>query len=310
MRHVTFLPILLLLFSFSLNAQQNAQTPYLIPRQIFVGDPAILVVPLPALSENNPDIVITQQTSGFPVHDYIDFHRITLERRASANRLLIEFTAFVPGILELPIIEIGGRYFPNLTVTVHSIIDTRNSITLSAPASSLAMPGTALMLYGGMAAIVFLILFSVWFFVKGRKLIKKWKAKWKRWRIFASIRGTEKRLYKSVLKKIDKRIVLDKLSQETRTFLSVLTEKNCFSMTAREFNSLPFDLTNDKYTGFLETFFTTCDKLRFSGDRINAQDIFTLLENLHGFVDALELYFDRKERDFVQTEVTQRNEKT
>ena len=282
-------------------AQQNI--PYTIPRQIFVGDPAIFVVPLPASNENYPDTAITPQTPGFPKHDYIDFHKITLERRVNASRLLIEFTAFAPGTLELPIIEINGRFFPNLAVTVDSIIDTRNALTLSAPASSLAMPGTALLLYGGMAAVIFLIIFSVWFAVKGGKLIEIWKEKWKRWRLFSSIRNTERRLYKLVLKGVDKRSILDTLSQEARDFLSVLTGVNCRSMTAREFINLPLE-TEEENAGFLENFFASCDKLRFSGGGIKAQDIFTLLENLRKFADKLEANINLKNSNNLSQQIS------
>ena len=77
---------------------------YLIPRQIFVGDPATLVLPLPPAEQNSADIVITSPSEYLPSDPNIDFHRIILERRIVGSRLLIEFTPFVPGTLELPVI--------------------------------------------------------------------------------------------------------------------------------------------------------------------------------------------------------------
>jgi len=83
----------------------------LIPRVIYVGDPAVLVLPLPTSIKNSDDVLLTSLSPNIPKDDNIDFHRIILERRVTGSRLLIEFTAFVPGYLNLPDIEIGGEHF-------------------------------------------------------------------------------------------------------------------------------------------------------------------------------------------------------
>jgi len=272
---------------------------YLVPRRIFIGDPAVLVLPLPGLSsspdissggQNFSDVVLTPLSPDFPLHANIDFYKITLERRPNESRLLIEFTAFAPGILELPVIEIGGEHFSGLTVTVNSIIDDRSSVMLSAPASSLAMPGTALMLYGTMAVIIIFILLAIWFVFKGRVLLQKFSEKWKIWRLFISIKITEKRLYRAVLKGANKRLILNKLSDESRLFLSILSGYNCRAMTAREFQELPFGHLKLKDIDplFLPDFFRRCDELRFSGVFINSDEVLQLLADLHGFVVTLE----------------------
>jgi hypothetical protein len=272
---------------------------YLVPRRIFIGDPAILVLPLPGLSssansssrgQSSYEIVLTPLSPDFPLHANIDFHKITLERHPGGSRLIIDFTAFAPGILELPVIEIGGERFSGLTVTVNSIIDSRSSVELSMPASSLAMPGTALMLYGTMTAIIIFILLAIWFVFKGRVLLQKFSEKWKLWRLFISIKITEKRLHRAVLKGANKRLIINKLSDETRVFLSILSGYNCRAMTAREFMELPFDNLKIKENDllFLPNFFRRCDKLRFSGVFIISDEVLQLLADLHGFVVMLE----------------------
>ena len=275
------------------NAQNTGA--YLIPRQIFVGDRAILVLPLSGDTGKNEDIILTSDNSyfnrdNFPLHSDIDFHRIILERRTSGSRLLIEFTPFVTGRLELPAIEIDGERFTGLTVAVNSVIDSRSSLILSGPASSLAMPGTAVMLYGIIALLIIFIILTIWFFLKGRVFFKNWIEKWKRRKLFISMKFTEKRLYKSVLKGEDKRIILDRLSEKFRIFLSVLTGINCRSMTANEFKKPSPHLL--MYQGinlyFLHNFFRSCDELRFSGANVNSQDIFNLLADLRGFLTTLE----------------------
>jgi hypothetical protein len=271
------------------HAQNNGA--YLVPRRIYIGDPAVLVLPLPPdNSLRSQNIVLTPLSPDFPSHADIDFHRITLERRAGGSRLMIEFTAFVPGILELPIIEIEGERFPGLTVTVNSMVDSRSSVVLSGPASSLAMPGTALMLYGTMAVVIVFILFAIWFIFRGRTFMQKLGEKWKLWKSFVSMKSIEKHLRRSVLRGGNKRLILDKLSDEFRLFLSFLSGHNCRAMTAREFQQLPFELLNHHEIdpSFLLDFFSRCDKLRFSGININTKEVLQLLVDMRGFIGALE----------------------
>ncbi len=276
------------------NSQYSSQYSgaILIPSVVYVGDKAVLVLPLPASIKNTNDIFLTSLSPNIPKDDNIDFHRIILERRITGSRLLIEFTAFVPGYLKLPVIEIGGELFDGLYVTVNSVIDTRKSLELSGYASSLAMPGTAVILYGAMAVVVFIFLLLLWFIFKGRTFINLWMEKWKRLRLFTFIRNMERRLQKTLLKGGDKRAILDKISDTFRDFLSVLTNTNCRSMTAREFNSLPEKLIQDG--GFLGYFFRRCDKLRFSGENVSIRDISSLLDDLHNYIEKLYLHGNYK----------------
>jgi len=259
----------------------------LIPGVVYVGDTAVLVLPLPASIKNSDDVILTSLSPNIPKDDDIDFHRIILERRITGSRLLIEFTAFVPGDLILPDIEIGGEYFTGLSVTVNSVIDMRKSLELSGYASSLSMPGTAILLYGAMAAVVLFLLLLLWFMIKGRAIVKIWMEKWKRRRLFTFIKNTERRLQKILLKGGDKRIILDKVSGMFRDFLSVLTNSNCHTMTAREFGNLPEDIIQDGV--FLGDFFRRCDKYRFSGEDVSIRDISWLLDDLRNYVEKLYL---------------------
>jgi len=278
--------LLFLLFPAIVYSQTGA---HLIPRRIFIGDFAVLILPLPAADQNKADIVLSELSPDFPSHPNIDFHKIILEQRIGGSRLIVEFTAFVPGLLEFPAIEIGENRFTGLSVTVNSILDSRSSLVLSGPASSLAMPGTAFMLYGTMAVLTLVILLTIWFFVKGRMFFGKWNEKWKRWKNFVSMSITEKRLYKSVLKGEDKRIILDKLSDEFRIFLSFFTGINCRAMTAYEFQKMPFEKLKAQNinSSFLYNFFRGCDELRFSGANVSSQEILRLLTDLHNFLETL-----------------------
>jgi hypothetical protein len=297
MKKYSFFILFIFIIICTLHAQNRGA--YLIPRQIYVGDSASFVLPLPASPQDEDFVITSYDTDLLPSDPNIDFYRIILERRITGSRLIIEFTPFAAGVLILPDIEIDGDYFSGFTVTVNSLIDAHSAPVLSSAASALAMPGTALMLYGSMAVVVFLILLTLWFIFKGRAALGKLREKWKRRRLFKSIRNTEKRLHRALSKGVEKRIILDKLSQEFRFFLSILTGNNCSTMTAREFIELFSQLPKDLFSAqedsayFLGSFFRKCDELRFSGSAIDAQAIFHLLSELHNFICTLE----NKEKD-------------
>lgn len=289
-----FLIIAISMFFFNIGEShaQNSRA-YLIPKQIYVGDRASLVVPLPASLQNSNDIILTKDDffsdeNYFPADENIDFHKITLERRTAESKLIIEFTPFITGIIAFPEIEIGGEKFSHLTVTVSSLIENTSDRVLSGAAPSLTMPGTALMLYGAIAALVLIILLTVFFILKGRALMRTLNEILKRRRLFAGIRRTEKRLYKEFLRGNDKRPILDKLSDETREFLSVISDSNCRAMTANEFKFLPVnDLIKEEGLSF-NKFFRLCDDLRFSGVEIDDNNTMILFENLKKIIDILE----------------------
>ena len=257
-----------------------------IPRVIFVGDPAVLIFSLPPSQHDAGDIILFPLSPDFPSDENIDFHRITLERRSGPGRLLIEFTAFVPGLLEFPVINIGGESFYGLTVNISSVIDlTRqgnSALELSQPASFLLMPGTALMLYGIITGLLLLFILTIWFLLKGRKLLRKWIEKVRRWLLIVSIKNTEKKLYRALMKGKNKRGILDSLSCELRIFLSSFTGKNCRAMTANEFKTQP-----DIVFASLGDFFRRCDEIRFSGIEAKTEDISSLLAEMRNFIKEI-----------------------
>jgi len=279
-----FVLVVFVLTSAVTRAQDGA---YLIPRRIFVGDPAVLIVPLPPSTGTAEDIIITDE---FPQDANIDFRRIILERRPSGGRLLIEFSAFTPGVLQMPVFEIGGEKFSGLSVTVNSTLSGTNTPVLSGPASSLAMPGTAFLLYGSLSIFVLLLLSTIWFLLKGRVFLRELYKKYKRRMLFSSMKKTEKRLQRALLKGADKRLILDEISLKFREFLSDFTENNCLSMTAAEFENLPSEKFSPSNFNFLSlgNFFRACDEHRFSGANVTSQDILRLLDDLRRFLDSLQ----------------------
>jgi len=289
-----FWPIILFIFlSAAVHAQNNTGA-YLIPQIVYVGDIAGLILPLPGLAADSAaDIVLAPDSPGFPSDPDFDFHRIILERRLSGNsRLLIEFSAFRPGLLELPPIEIGGERFTGLRVEIKSVIDSSGSgLELAGPASSLSVPGTAFMIYGTLAGLVLFSGFALWLLLRGRRYLHILILKWKRRSLLVSMKIIGKRLYKALLKNGKSRDILDKLSHEFRAFLSHFSGENCRAMTACELGQMPAIFESDSETlggGFLGKFFRRCDELRFSGGVIDSEDVFLVLADLQSFLEALE----------------------
>jgi hypothetical protein len=226
----------------------------------------------------------------FPSLADIDIHRLVLERRSRGSRLLVDFSAYTPGVLELPPVEIGSWRFAGLRVTVNSIIQPGSEdSSLSLPAPPLAIPGTALLVYGSLGAFVLVLLFSLWLAFRGKGHLKRRIEKWRRRRLIVSMAGMEKRLRKTLQKEGRSLEVLNLLSAEFRTFLSFFAGTNCRALTAAELGRLPPLASGEGPGGdFLGPFFRRCDELRFGGGNIPGGEAFAVLCDLRLFLGMLE----------------------
>ncbi|MDR1899232.1 MAG: hypothetical protein LBQ55_04415 [Treponema sp.] len=285
--------------------------PYLIPRIVYVGDRAKLVVPLSGFPPvaGTPGAVPALSGAGDVV-----VHRAELEQWGGELTLVVDFTAYATGVLELPPVELNGLLYRGLTVEIASILGDSlgggrdNSLggagggmTLSGPAPPLAVPGTSFFVYGVLAGIVmvFLALLGGRFWV--RRHLKDLLLRWKRRRLIASMGRIERRLRISLegLRTPDSlRERLDYLSGEFRTFLELFTLRHCQSMTAEEMEAIPA-LAAPEYPGapvlggsYLGPFFRRCDDLRYGGGGISAEDLRDILGKLRLFLNTL----DRAER--------------
>ena len=261
--------------AFAQNRQQGDA--FMVPSKVYVGDRASLILPLPGIA-TGADAKINP--AYIPSSPDIDIHYAALERRPGGSFLIVEFSAYIPGILELPPLEIAGEIFSGLKIEISSILSADESgMVLSDPALPLAIPGTSLLIYGTMSAVILLMLPTIWILFWGRRRMKTWLAAWKRKRLIASMLGTEKRLRRALAKGVPHRNILDILSTEFRNFLACFTGENCRAMTAAEIACL---------TGmdgvFLGGFFSHCDAIRFSGGIINGEQTLVMLGDLRRFL--------------------------
>ena len=278
-------------------AQDRNTGAFLVPPRVYVGDRASLILPLPgfAVKENSETASAILADIASASID-IDIHRALLERRPVGSRLTVEFTAYAPGILELPPIVIAGEVFSGLKIEISSILEQGASGTvLSEPAPPLSIPGTSLLVYGSIISILCFLSLALWVLFWGRDRIKSWLASWEKKRLLIGMRRVEKHLRKTLAKGDDTyRNILDALSKEFRGFLSHFTGEHCRAMTAVEFANIELQikdaaasLPSSTNREFLKDFFKRCDGIRFGGVEINKNDALLMLDELKQFLAIL-----------------------
>jgi len=258
----------------------NKYGAYMVPSKVYVGDLASLMLPLSGVT-GHEEI----NTGLIPSSPDIDIHHVALERRPGGSFLKIEFSAYTPGILELPLFETGGKIFSGVTVEISSILEPDESgMVLSGPALPLAIPGTSFLIYGTISAGILLMLLIIWVSFRGRAQLKGWLSALKRRWMLISMLDTEKRLRKALAKGTACRKILDTLSTEFRDFLAYFTGENCRAMTAVEIGRLGGSMPDSEFLG---KFFSRCDGIRFSGDKISGDEILAMLGDLRSFLVTL-----------------------
>jgi hypothetical protein len=262
---------------------------YLLPRTVYVGDAARLVLPL-GTTFSGVDGVVLDRPEQLPSGEDLVISRVELENRGGQARLLVDFTAYVPGTVPFPPIKIGSFVFPGLEVNIASILDadsSENSRVLSPYAPPVPVPGTMGIIYVFALGIIVLILggaaLGIWgfpWFFRFRRLLK-------RRRMIRGLSRAVKEL-RAALTGDDSAggAVLDRLNGELRHFLEFLTGRPCVSMTGGEFLSL--DGPGSGYGVFLSGLFGRCDRLRFGGAEAHGGEVLTILDEVQGFAEACE----------------------
>jgi hypothetical protein len=253
----------------------------MIPPKVYIGDRASLVLPLPGSTDNDAEIPLAM----IPQSQDIDIYRVALERRPGGSRLVVEFSAYIPGFLELPQFVIADEIYDGLTIEISSILDSRAAV-LSEPALPLAVPGTSLLVYGTIGALLLPVLLVLGFFFRGHGWMKMLIITWRRKQLLVSMLRIEKRLRKTLARGNSPREILDTLIGEFRSFLSWYTGDNCRAMTAAEF-CIPGSLEHNyglPEGEFLGSFFNRCDSLRFSGSGIIYNDALTVFDDLKRYL--------------------------
>jgi hypothetical protein len=269
-----FLLLLLALPVFPVFSQTVPGEPYLIPQTVFVGDKGRLALPLGSAFAGAEAAVI--QGAALPRTRDLVINRVELERRGAAATLLVDFQAYVPGLITLPPIEIASHTFAGLEVTIRSILPVEpQGMILSGPAEPLAAPGTAALIYGSILGIILMLLAltlgSVWGRTRLRYFVERLRRQW----VIRAMGRTLKRL-RAVSPGRDSEIPAI-LSRDFRVLLGIFTGINCQAMVPSEFLSLD-NLGGAARPEAVADLFRRCDTLRFSGRGIERDAALALLD--------------------------------
>jgi hypothetical protein len=208
----------------------------------------------------------------------------------------VDFTAYAPGLLELPPIPLGDGEIRGIRVDIASVLGSgKDAMVLSDPALPLPVPGTMLLIYASATGFLLLLLGGIGGSLWARKNLGGLLEIWRKRRLLALMRKTERRLRRRLSGDAgDYPALLGLVSAEFRAFLAYITGHNCRAMTAGEFFTLPslfppeLPATEELGGEYLGAFFRRLDHLRYSGDALEAGDVAAVLDGVRSFTDTLE----------------------
>jgi hypothetical protein len=349
------LPLLfLLLFPFPATAQEGSGQPgpgeefrtkpwtetYLMPEAVYVGDRARLVVHLGG-EFAGIDPFTLEDPANLPRQGDIHIHRLELDYRRGDRepggnipgakggpetpRLLVDFTPYSPGLLELPPLPLpGGVELEGLQVNIPSILGSgEDPLVLSPPALPLAAPGAAPLIWVTFLGILLLLLGGIGGSLWARKNLGGVLETWRKRRLVALMGKVERRFRQRLSEGGgDYQAMLGLVSAEFRSFLGSFTGYNCLAMSAGEFFALPslvppgpagdgggdvpsglagdgngkaaggvpaasFPPAADLGGACLGPFFRNLDRLRYSGEKPGKTDVAGVLDGLRVFTGRL-----------------------
>jgi hypothetical protein len=264
----------------------------LIPQTVYVGDRARLIVALDgAATPSGFGPAVVDRAEALPKTEAVHIHRVEIEPRQDGVRGIIDFTAFVPGNIELPGIDAAGLRLTGLQVHISSVLE-ENDTELSPPEGTLVAPGTFSLIYGALfiaAALVAGALFAVF---RGLPAFREYRERRRRGLAARSMRRVIGRL-ESEGDRLDAGTLLSVLFDELRSYLTYRTGVNCHALTAREF---PLALGDSAVVpglpaddlAFLERLFRQGDEVRFGARRATREELDEALRGVSALLERTE----------------------
>ncbi|MDR2150857.1 MAG: hypothetical protein LBO67_08645 [Spirochaetaceae bacterium] len=248
-----------------------AQEPYQIPQTVYVGDRALLVVPLATEATSG-----WEQRADLPVAPYLHIHRIA----AGKGQLTVDFTAFSPGLIAVPAFTVPAvGTITGLHVNIASILEGSSPL-LAPTAPPLPVPGTSALLYSIIAGTLILsfifVLSKEWRKRCLRRLLKKllqYYLIFKMNRLLIS-------LHKSASVCPDLHKALYTLHTEIRSFVSRITGIDCRCLSVSEIRPV---LGTE-----LAALINQCDTLRFAGFAVNVTEFCAFIDAVQRYVHTVQ----------------------
>lgn len=274
-------------------ARADEAAPVLIPPVVHVGDRARLVVPLPA----DPTAVRAVVEAGLPRSKDLVVLRAELDDRAGKLRAVVDFMPLAVGLIALPPLEVGSIRVEGLSVTVSSVLEGDLGAAAPSPAEGpLAVPGTALLLYGGAFAAVAAFAAAALLGGKGLPAFARALERRRRGLAARSMRRVIARLEASLDQGDAESFpaAYSILLGELRSYLTYRTGANCMALTPREFpGAFGCSEGRDSAVGPAEAaalgeLFRGGDRIRFGGIAADPAELRAACSFARGLVDAIE----------------------
>jgi hypothetical protein len=271
---------------------------YIIPQTIYVGDSGRLVLPLGAAYAEIDSLAVSEPHL-LPIAADVVINRMEIETRTGLPRLLVDFRAYVPGIIELPPLNLGSYEFSGLKVEITSILEAEGDRVLSDAAPPMPVPGTLPLIYGSIIGIILILLFALIFVFRGIPYLKALRTWQYRKSVLRSLKKSLAKMRASLSKNtVSVNELLAQAAQDFRKFLSFFTKINCFTMVAKEFLMLKKMMKQDELKGgetyiaehaeIVYRIFKRCDDLRFSGMVHSKENILQFLDSILQFAAEFE----------------------
>jgi hypothetical protein len=297
-------------------AQEGADQ---IPQRLLVGDRGRLIVnPGPGFGNVTPFVIDDPQQ--LPQEQNLRLHRVEFRRLRDNEQILIDFTAFAPGLIRLPAFNLPQMPELNLEMyplSIASILEGNpgrpdgspqrrpEALVLSGPALPLAAPGTAFLIYGTASLIVLVLLIGLGLGFRGRPFVAGFLENYRRRRLVRLMGRTGKRLREGITPGACREI-LRELSAESRTFLGYFFDReggSCRAMTAAEFCSVSPLFPDSGTSGpppvwvelasplSLGDYFRLLDRLRYSGEPAGPRETSAAIDRLDTILGAMDSGF-------------------
>ncbi len=281
------IPFLVLLPVF-LGAQTLPEGALLVPPSLFVGDRGRLIVPLKDTeAPGTPQNVVIDVTDRLPQTRDVKLYRVELDGRSSPPRMIIDFAAYAPGLVDLPKISVGSRSLSGLQIRISSILESSSPAQpLSPPEGPIMAPGTGVLIYGSGSVLLLIIVGGLFLFLRGKPWINAYKERRRKNLALRSLR----RILDKLLAELERGTMVSEelltiLSTELRSFLTFRFGYNFLSLTPSEFYRLPEGIIPGETADYLRSLFQECDNLRFSGQTVAPETLRTLLSSAYAFAD-------------------------
>lgn len=283
---------LFLLTQMLLYGADSSVVPYLqMPQTLYVGDPGRLIL-TPAPSGQRDVALVLDIPEQLPRTEHIRVHRIELELRPDGPRILIDFSAYAPGTLEFPVIEIGAYRIRPEPVFISSILDDSNTL-LSPAAAPLSAPGTRFLIYTVTMLFVLCVLVLLLFVRRILPFLKQRLEERRSHRAFRMFKRQLQRLNTRLDASMDCGVFLDELSAALRLYLSRRLDPAFFSMTAAEIASSRYLKACPGLGQAFSGFFKRSDLFRFGTRQADFAELQSLASAACSAAESLELCLSR-----------------